>query len=256
MSAEVQKGPWSPHRPRGPIGAMYSSPGPKYGLPGSTGYINHDLRKSKAPAFSFGRRSCQPVSDCSPGPGYLIPANITVRGKDGIPAYSICGRTKNLSAFLTPGPGNYDPEHAGISLYPSSPRYSLGPRTKMHRNDESPGPAAYNLPPVLGTHLVTRSSAPNYSLTGRSQIGSFYEDLAKTPGPGTYRIVDPIAYKYRPPQYSMTARNTLPGDNAQKPGPGAYKPEKVVLTLPQAPRFSFGIRHSPYVAPLWVDAAN
>lgn len=30
-------GTWRPHRPRGPIAALYSSPGPKYALPGLTG---------------------------------------------------------------------------------------------------------------------------------------------------------------------------------------------------------------------------
>lgn len=30
-------GSWRPHRPRGPIAAMFNSPGPKYMLPGSIG---------------------------------------------------------------------------------------------------------------------------------------------------------------------------------------------------------------------------
>lgn len=33
-------GTWRPHRPRGPIAAFYSSPGPKYALPGLTGITN------------------------------------------------------------------------------------------------------------------------------------------------------------------------------------------------------------------------
>lgn len=41
------------------------------------------------------------------------------------------------------------------------------------------GPAAYMLPSVLGPKIVNRSSAPNYSMTGRSKIGSFHEDLQK-----------------------------------------------------------------------------
>uniref|UniRef100_H9GH45 Outer dense fiber of sperm tails 3B n=1 Tax=Anolis carolinensis TaxID=28377 RepID=H9GH45_ANOCA len=36
MSADVWVGSWRPHRPRGPIAALYSSPGPKYGLPTNT----------------------------------------------------------------------------------------------------------------------------------------------------------------------------------------------------------------------------
>ncbi|XP_077120425.1 ciliary microtubule associated protein 1B [Ranitomeya variabilis] len=256
MTTEVQIGPWRPHRPRGPIAALYSSPGPKYALPGNTGFVQHDPSKYRAPAYSFGSRRFKFVDDCSPGPGYLVPANITMRGKDGTPAYSLYGRPRDLNMFQTPGPGSYSPERAGKSAYRSAPIYSLGARTKTFNNDQTPGPAAYLLPSVLGPRIVNRSSAPNYSMTGRSKIGSFHEDLQKTPGPGTYRVIDPITYKYKPPQYSMTARNSLPGDTTQKPGPGAYSPEKVVLSRPQAPNFSFGIRHSEYVAPLIVEVAD
>ena len=34
---DVWVGSWRPHKPRGPIAAFYSSPGPKYALPGATG---------------------------------------------------------------------------------------------------------------------------------------------------------------------------------------------------------------------------
>lgn len=40
-------------------------------------------------------------------------------------------------------------------------------------------------------------------------------------------MTDASTYKQRQPQYSMTARNELPGDGTRKPGPGAYRPEKV-----------------------------
>ncbi|CAJ0956488.1 unnamed protein product [Ranitomeya imitator] len=190
------------------------------------GFVQHDPSKYRAPAYSFGSRRFKFVDDCSPGPGYLVPANITMRGKDGTPAYSLYGRPRDLNMFQTPGPGSYSPERAGKSAYRSAPIYSLGARTKTFSNDQTPGPAAYLLPSVLGPRIVNRSSAPNYSMTGRSKIGSFHEDLQKTPGPGTYRVVDPITYKYKPPHYSMTARNSLPGDTTQKPGPGAYSPEK------------------------------
>lgn len=41
------------------------------------------------------------------------------------------------------------------------------------------GPAAYMLPSVLGPATVNKTSAPNFSLRGRSKIGSFHEDLQK-----------------------------------------------------------------------------
>lgn len=49
----------------------------------------------------------------------------------------------------------------------------------------------------------------------------------QTPGPCRYRVVDANVYKRRAPQYSMLARNPLPGDTTTKPGPGAYSPEQV-----------------------------
>lgn len=49
----------------------------------------------------------------------------------------------------------------------------------------------------------------------------------QTPGPGTYRVIEPYMYKDRSPLYSMTGRNMLPSDTTRKPGPGAHSPEKV-----------------------------
>ncbi|KTG37060.1 hypothetical protein cypCar_00042368 [Cyprinus carpio] len=154
MPVEVWVGPWKPHRPRGPIAAMYKSPGPTYLLPGAT------------------------------------------------------------------------------------------------------GPAAYMLPPVLGPRVVNKASAPNVFFGGRSAIGSFYEDLRKTPGPGTYQVVNSGVYKRKAPEYSMTGRNFSPGDTTKKPGPGAHHPERVTFTGTKAPSFSFGIRHSEYTFPLIVDGAD
>lgn len=70
------------------------------------GYNQHDPSKYRAPAYSFGSRRFKFVDNCSPGPGYLVPANITMRGRDGTPAYSLYGRPKDLNIFRTPGPGD------------------------------------------------------------------------------------------------------------------------------------------------------
>lgn len=40
QTTENWVGTWRPHKPRGPIAALYSSPGPKYALPGLTGIAN------------------------------------------------------------------------------------------------------------------------------------------------------------------------------------------------------------------------
>ncbi|KAH0617229.1 hypothetical protein JD844_029094 [Phrynosoma platyrhinos] len=108
-------------------------------------YQRHDPSRYRAPAFSFGIRRFQEPYSASPGPGYLVPANMTMRGKDGIPAFSIYGRPRDIMPFMTPGPG----------------------------------PAAYGLPPMLGPKVINKTAAPTYSIFGRSTIGSFYEDLSK-----------------------------------------------------------------------------
>ncbi len=70
-----------------------------------TGMNNHDPRMQKGPAFSFGTRHRDIQANFSPGPGYLVPSNITRMGRDGTPAYSVYGRTKDIQPFKTPGPG-------------------------------------------------------------------------------------------------------------------------------------------------------
>jgi len=244
-------GDWRPHKPRGPIGAHFKSPGPKYQLPSTVGHNNHDGRKKQAPSHSFGTRHAKFSSDCSPGPAaYGISASCTRKGGDGTPKYSLYGRHKELRPFSTPGPGQYSPEQAGKSAYYSAPTYSLSGRTKGHRSDQSPGPAAYVLQSMTGVHVISRSSAPAYSMTARATVGSFHEDLRKTPGPGTYKPVDPSVIKVRGPSYSMIGRNMMPTDSTRKPGPGAHSPEKVKLTKFQMPNYSFGTAHSEYCSPL------
>ncbi|XP_029910096.1 outer dense fiber protein 3-B-like [Myripristis murdjan] len=211
---DVQVGSWKPHKPRGPISAHYTSPGPKYALPPLIG--------NKKKGYSFGKTHCKLSSDRSPGPKYLLPSNVTRVGRDGIPAFSIHSRIKDPEPFLVPGPG----------------------------------PAAYTLPPVLGPHTLTTTTAPSYSLYGRSNKGGFQEDLQKSPGPGTYKVVDPCVSKRRAPWYSMRGRNIISYDTRETPGPGTYYPEQVTLTRQKAPSFSFGVRHSEYIVPLSENEDN
>lgn len=81
------------------------------------------------------------------------------------------------------------------------------------------------------------------------QIGSYLEDLCKTPGPGRYNATHPNTNKNMAPLYSMRSRSYPPGDTTKKPGPGAHTPEKVVISRPQAPKYSLGIRHSEFICP-------
>merc|ERR1711881_831353 len=212
--------------------------GPKYSLPSTVGRERHDGRKKQAPAFSFGTRHAKFSSDCSPGPGaYSIVPSTTRRGGDGTPKYSLYGRHKELRPFSTPGPGQYSPEQAGKSAYYSAPTYSLSGRTKGHKSDQSPGPAAYSLNPMLGIHVLTKGSAPAYSMTARATVGS---SLIKSRGPS----------------YSMIGRNLMPTDSTRKPGPGAHSPESVNLNKKSHPTFSFGITHSDYCSPLILPVDN
>ncbi|KAK2519370.1 ciliary microtubule associated protein 1B [Columba livia] len=248
MSNDGWVGSWRPHRPRGPIAALFKGPGPKYGLPTNVGYRLHDPSRWRAPAYSFGVRTEGRLHERSPGPVYGLAKGLTVRGKDGTPAYSIFSRPRDLRPMDTPGPARYAPEKANALAFPSAPEFSLASRTRQLSTQQTPGPAAYRLPPMLGPRVVNKSSAPNYSIPGRSTHGAFYEDLCKTPGPCGYRVVSADVYKRRAPLYSMLARTSLPGDNTQKPGPATYSPEQ---RRPEG--LTFGIRHSDYVAPLIVD---
>uniref|UniRef100_A0A3B5MZ06 Ciliary microtubule associated protein 1B n=1 Tax=Xiphophorus couchianus TaxID=32473 RepID=A0A3B5MZ06_9TELE len=180
-SDELWVGPWKPHRPRGPIAALYGSPGPKYSLPG------------------------------------LI--------------------------------GQYSPERSGKMTIRSAPA------DKKISLTNTAGPATYTLPPMLGCKTAVAPSAPNYTLQGRGKTGSFHEDYNKTPSPGpaAYKVVDPSIYRQKPPQYSIKGRNFAPEENTSKPGPGAHYPEHVTFTRAKAPSFTFGLRHSQYIAPLIIN---
>ncbi|XP_054552772.1 outer dense fiber protein 3B isoform X3 [Talpa occidentalis] len=182
MGSDAWVGPWRPHRPRGPIAALYSGPGPKYQLP--------------------------------------------------------------------PNTGRYFPERAGPATYPSAPRHTIAPRNwGVHGEQQTPGPATYSVPPLLGPRVVGKASAPTYSIYGRSTVGSFLEDLSKTPGPCAYHVVSPGTYKSRAPQFTMLARTSLPRDSSRKPGPAAYNVDQH-----RKPRgWTFGIRHSDYLAPMLTD---
>jgi len=246
-------------KPRAPIAAMIGGPGPCYGLPGHVGQNLHDPRSSynRAPAYPFGVRHGKWRDDCSPGPCYYPNTKVYRDGSDGTPHYSLYSRQKDGTSFKTPGPGAYSPHHSGPTAHYRHPAYSFGIRHRHRLTDNTPAANSYTLDPQLGNTVRSgKRQAPIYSLTGRSKIGSFHEDLQKTPGPGTYTTTDPNQYKNKLPLYSMTSRNVMPGDSTTKPGPGAHSPERVNINKGMAPHYSFGIKHSPYLAPLIVDVQD
>lgn len=247
-------------RPRGPIAAMYGSPGPCYALPTLVGQPQHDPRSvhARAPAYAFGMPHHSRSDSVGPGPCKYYPDSKVYRsGRDGTPRYSIYPRQRDLTAFRTPAPGTYAPETAVHRTMPQLPSYSFGGTFAPVHVDETPAPNVYTAPPLIGKTVVSdKRQAPAYTIYGRSKVGSFHEDYQKTPGPGTYHVVSPNQYKAKQPQFSLTGRNAMPGDSTQKPGPGAHCPEMVSAHVKRTPSFSFGIRHSEYEAPLIVNVEN
>ncbi|KAI0229339.1 Outer dense fiber protein 3 [Lamellibrachia satsuma] len=243
-------------KPRRPIAAMCTTPGPCYALPSLMGQTRHDPRSihTKGPAYGFGIKHGNFSDDCSPGPCYFPDSKVYRDGRDGTPHYTACGRQKELSSFNVPGPGRYFPEKSGPSASYREPHYTFGMKHRNLKLDNMPAPNVYTLPRMLGPVVVgDKIQAPCYSLVGRSKVGGLSDDIQKTPGPGTYEVTDQKVYKMRNPAYSLTSRNNPPGDTTMKPGPGAHSPEKVWKHKTEAPHFSFGIHHSQYTAPLIVD---
>ncbi|KAM4582565.1 ciliary microtubule associated protein 1A-like [Fundulus diaphanus] len=230
MTQRPWVGTWRPHKPKGPIAAQYGSPGPIFMLPGLTGAIQHDPTKPKAPVFSITSRRKVANADCSPGPIYKLPPNYIRYGKDGTLAFSVHGR------LCTPGPGQYSPDFLKLSTFKSPPAC-------IHSLQQK-------LPPLFGTKGITTPSAPSFTITGRTEKGSFLENITKTPGPAAYNAPDPYISKTKPPQWTMTGCNFPPDKAAQTSGPGPSYPE--TFTKPKAPSFSFGVRHSQYTVPLIV----
>ena len=75
--------------------------------------------------------------------------------------------------------GQYSPEKFHPPHERSEPSFTFGKRTKILFKDPTPSPNSYSLPPLIGPKGVNKASAPAYSLSGRSAIGGFSEDLKK-----------------------------------------------------------------------------
>ena len=134
---------YTPAVPRGPISAMYSTPGPAYALPGLLGHKEHDPRSvhHKGASYSFGLKSGKFKDECSPGPAYYPNPRITREGKDGTPAYSLYSRHADKANFNTPGPGNYKPEDKKVmeTAFNKQPSYTFGSKHKYRGSDNTPG---------------------------------------------------------------------------------------------------------------------
>ncbi|XP_042191407.1 outer dense fiber protein 3-B [Callorhinchus milii] len=249
MTHDPWVGTWRPHRPRMPIAAMYNSPGPKYMLQGNTGYERHDLTKYRAPAYSLAKRLPGLKDPGTPGPKKL-PEKITRFGVEKGPLWSMGQRLKDFDPGKSPGPGKYKPENGDRLAFPSVPAYSLAKRTLGLKLGEGPGPARYQEVKVFGPKIPHLRAAPAYSMGKRLKLGSAMDSLGKSPGPCVYDAVHTDLFKVRAPRYTMLERNQLPGDNTLKPGPN------VNLHKPIQPKYTFGVHHSDYLAPLIVTPTD
>ncbi|XP_045216986.2 outer dense fiber protein 3-like [Mercenaria mercenaria] len=233
------------------IAAKERGPGPgRYALPPTLGFSSHDATKKMEPAYSFGRRLIHKAIKDSPGPAYFINPRITRHGKDGTPSYSLLSRQSDLQTFKTPSARAYYPEKVHPQGEKIAPKYSIGFRTRFRKLDQNPPSSKYILPTVLGPAQPNKLSAPSYSMTGRSKIGCYLEDLANAPGPGHTTKVETDVYMSKVPHYSLRSRTFMPHDGVKKPGPGAHFPENVKINKPNAPSYSLGVRHAEYVCPL------
>lgn len=242
-------------KPRGPVAAMYSSPGPCYALPSLIGPAGLDPRSTqeKAPAYQFGVKHREYSTDNSPGPVYSLPP-LNKSHKNAPPVWSLASRQfpPSEAKLNVPGPGAYDLRSSVKHSSETAPAYTFGLRAKGRKSDTAPAPNNYSLPQIVGHKHVTKSSAPQYTMTGRSRIGGFDEDLKKTPGPCAYNLSESTnSFKTKAPIYSITSRTYMPEDATVKPGPGAHSLDSALNSVTKKPpAYSFGLRHSQYTAPV------
>ena len=131
-------------RPRRPVAAEISGPGPGYSLPGLVGWSNHDPRSiySRAPAYHIGLRYNPPPDEGGPGPGlYNSNTKLYRTGKENPPAYTICGKRKEDTRDLSPGPTDYACHliHHVASKHFRPPAYSFGSSFRTWTPDQTPG---------------------------------------------------------------------------------------------------------------------
>ncbi|XP_038667605.1 outer dense fiber protein 3-B [Scyliorhinus canicula] len=254
MPADPWVGTWRPHRPRMAVAAMYNSPGPKYLLRGQTGYWDHDTTTNRAPAYSMAKRHPDLKDSGTPAPRTL-PEKMTHHGKESVPAWTMAHRHKDFDPGRTPGPANYKIHEADRLVHHNVPAYSIALRTVGFKMNEGPGPARYKDVPVNGPKIPTLRAAPAYSISQKTAFGSMLSNIVKTPGPCAYKHVDTDVFKTRAPKYTIVERNLIPGDTTLKPGPGRYRAEDVNMHK-NYPKYTFGIHHSDFVAPLIVAPSD
>lgn len=238
------QGQWVPTKRRGPIAAEFTGPGPAaLSLPSLIG-SSKDGSKSNSPSYSINGRPKTKLDNVGPGPATYDLTNLTNAGRAQPTGTFISGRLKEPASFVTPSPAHYNLEKSECSVHDVSPRYTFGYKAKDPKFDDLPAPNKYSIPGLVGNSVRegTKKGSPSFSMSHRNKLPA----PPKTPGPGTYKIIDDDVVKVKSPKYTFSPRYDMPSDKTKVPGPGAFSPEKVKLD--EAPAVSFGIRHSPYVS--------
>ncbi|MEN2498097.1 MAG: Outer dense fiber protein 3 [Marteilia pararefringens] len=258
------------HR-RGPIAAEYKSPGPGYILSNLCGVEKHDIssKYKRGAAFSFGTKPKTSSNINSPGPCYAIASNITNRGRCSAPSFSLCFRQKPIKKYATPSPCAYT---IGMGNKSNPPVHTFGFRHALpaQNTSKTPSPNAYTLPEVIGSKTPQSHirQAPKFTMSGRNNRNDS-SGKNQIPGPGTYRIVDINKVSHKAPAFSMLGsarddttnhdrKNNKKGatnkrNYEQTPGPAHYGFCDNRASRRCAPKFSFGVRHSPYMTTVIVD---
>lgn len=159
MGLDVWVGPWRPHRPRGPIAALYRGPGPKYKLPPNTGTSG-----ARRPVRVGVGRSVLGAGCCTPGwraglfwgsrgvvPGARAPSPEVMTGRPTgyilhdpsrprAPAYTFGLRLPTQQTACGPGPGHLVPARMTVRGPDGTPAYSIYGRPRQAAPCLTPGP--------------------------------------------------------------------------------------------------------------------
>jgi len=132
--------PYNYTKPRCPIVAMFSGPGPSYALPTLVGFTGHDTRSvhCRMPAYSFGLLCPIKAESLGPGPKYNL-WNMTNIGPYTPPAWTFGLALKDIRGFVTPAPGTYRPEDCMRIAWPRAPEYSFGLKHVGLGDQNNPG---------------------------------------------------------------------------------------------------------------------
>ncbi|GAB1607053.1 outer dense fiber protein 3-like [Argonauta hians] len=241
------------------IFAKFVGPAPNnYRLPTTVGGEKHDATRPRAPSYSIGRNTYK-LTDDSPGPIYGYSSQLSHLGKFTVPNVTITERHKKPYLWEgildTPSPGTYCGTKVRVLRERTAPAFSFTSRPRTSK-DCIPSPCTYSLPGILGSQPINIPNVPAYSMNKRLHYSSYAYDFAQTPGPAKYGMIPSHSSHKKPPLYSLRSRTAIPKYKMDNPGPGAYDIQRTKPFGNSTPKFSMGIKHSPYILQPFVDVMD